>query len=489
MLAFALLLTAGVVSPPRTVAAEDPSKAWFHAPCHAALMEEIRAVDRLKTVNLNDPEAVRKPAAKRALAAADAGLAWNNRMCGPVASQAPQQNAVRLHMFLANGAFLYSMKAEAHQLLGEAATAKKNFDLAQPLLQKCENAKDLPKEVLAYCHNQIGFNRVAQGASAEPNQACTAAINLTTSAGSTLEGAKDPAALEKTYKAITDGLAANQSCNKPEMKAVNRGYLLSYKVRADRALNVPFERDRDISDPRHPFAEANTLLTACKGYPDKTYYRDAAANCAKLLGYNNATPPPAGYIPAGETQTRYDDIAPATAAVRSDFVWDAPCATPPDASGHHQPCADASIHDGSGTSGWKNIDTGRPVPFDASAERVLFATIRNQDDLGRLFAVPPPLPGDFFKNSILLVAVQQKPHQHCDITIVPPGVTYVVTQGQKGPLPPSVRVYYALACDQPGAAPGNVAVKAIRIDKSINNGAVGDVKFIESGESIGQTPS
>jgi hypothetical protein len=479
VLASALFLATGAACAIPVSAAEDDFLIRAHAPCHTALVEQQKAWNRLKTERNSDADAL------KTLDQVRAGLDWNEKACGKLANRSVQENDVRRKMYVANEAFLLSLQGGAERILGRSSAAA-SFDKARPLLQECTHWTGVSRDVRANCARQISYNdETLRVGRADTGDKCRIALQAANDAGRLL-AANDTASLDSAYRSIVDGLAANQSCTSDrDMRDVNQAYLLSYKVTADRALNVPFSRDRDIANPNDPFGVPNRILNTCQNWP-ATKPDNAAANCRRLLTMNmgqTATTRPS-YVPPGATPMHFDEVAPFAPPVRLDpgFVWDQRCKNQ-----ENKTCADERIHNGVGASGWQDAPPGVATPLDDDrAERVLFATIRTPEDLGRLFAFggqAPPLPSDFFRNKILLVAAQHKPLQQCTMSIGPDGVKSVAVTGAA----PAVRVYYTLECDPPGPGPGNTVVKMISIDARNSAGAFGDVTFIENGGEIAQT--
>ncbi|MDQ6944666.1 MAG: hypothetical protein M3169_19385, partial [Candidatus Eremiobacteraeota bacterium] len=408
MLVSALLLAAGAAGSVPAIAAEDPSLVQLHSGCHYALVVEARASQGLKSQNASWDDAT------RTLKLVREGLDWNEKACGAIAGRSAQENALRRQMHDVNQAFLVSLAAQAQSVAGYSAEAASTYARANSDLSACAAAATLPANVRANCRAQIANNTASQRPGpANPTDPCQVALLAANDAGDALK-LKDYASFEKAYLRATDGLAANKTCTRsPQMHDVNNAYLLSWKTVADRYLDVPFRNDRDIANPADPFAMPNDLLRKCGGW-GPPFPAQAKADCGTQLATNQrfltdyaARPPLSpGQTAAALSWQAMDWPYP----LRSDFVWDAPCKNNENAR-----CADEEVRDGSGPNGWGSAPSGVATQLDGQKERVLFATIRNCDDLHRLFGgQPPQLTCDFFKTNIVLVAAQRKPHQQCD---------------------------------------------------------------------------
>ena len=112
---------------------------------------------------------------------------------------------------------------------------------------------------------------------------------------------------------------------------------------------------------------------------------------------------------------------------------------------------------------------------------MLFATIRNCDDLHRLFGgQPPQLTCDFFKTNIVLVAAQRKPHQQCDMTV--DRVLSISSPAGTTTTRDAVRVNYSLNCAPPvPGSSGAIVTKVVSIPKTDANGEFATVTFEELG--------
>ena len=460
VLASALLLVTGAAGAAPAGAADDPTMTRLHSPCHRALVDEQEASRRLQTQNPSADDAL------KTLNEVAAGLDWNEHACGAIANRSREQNDVRGQMYLVNKAFLLSLRGEAEQVLGRTSAAN-SFALAKPLLQQCTRWAKLPKDVRANCSTQIANNDSAQRtAKADPNDPCQLALQAAKDAGDALRG-KDTASFEKAYRRATDGLAANKGCTKfPQMRLVNDAFLRSYKTVADRDLNVPFARDSDIPNAADPFKVPNDELVTCGAWsasvPD-----NAAANCRALLDINRNRLAPVyaqqDALSAGAALPTMDWPYP----IAAGYTWDTP-----GNNLYNQVFADEEIR---GPSGWTAAAKGQEVRRDPAGDYVIFAAVRNWKDLHTMFdfsANKEPFGQDFFAKKMLLVAVQHKPDQRCDIR-----VNNVASIAREAGVVPAVRVDYTLACDPPGT-PSNTVVKVLPVD-STN----GQVSFVEDGGS------
>ena len=473
MLAFALLLTAVAAASAPVSAADDPTLVRLHAPCHQALVEEMRASQQLKSTNATPDDAM------HTLAAVDAGLDWNRKACGTMAGRSAQENALRKQMHDVNEAFLLSLRGQAETVLGRPGSAS-TYAQANKELDACASAVKLPPNVRANCRTQIANNRSTQRPStAQANDACQIALVAANDAGDALK-AKDYASFEKAYLRASDGLAANKNCTRStQMRDVNSAYLLSWKAAADRYLDVPFRTDRDIANPADPFAAPNDLFRKCAGW-GAPFPAQAKADCATQLATNQrfltdyAAQPPlspgqtARALGAQQIDWPY--------ALRPDFVWDAPCKNNENAR-----CADEEVRDGSGPNGWGSATSGVATQLDDQKERVLFATVRNCADLQRLFVgQPAQVTCDFFKSNIVLVAAQRKPHQQCDMAV--DRVLSISSPAGTTTTRDAVRVNYSLTCAPPvPGSSGTIVTKVVSIPKSNANGEFATVTFEELG--------
>lgn len=458
-LAAALFFVNGAVSATPVAAANDPSMARLHAPCRTALADEQKASRRLKSGTTSPDDA------RKALDDVAAGLNWNEKACGAIAGRTSAQNDVRGEMYLVNKAFLLSLKGEAEQVLGRPAAAR-SFAQARPLLQRCMTWSKIPQDVHRSCATQIANNDSTQRpvtSTPDPTDPCYVAVAAANDTGTLLK-AKDTASFEQAYRRASDGLAANATCRShPQMQLVNDAYLRSYKIIADRNLNIPLSADPDIANAAAPFTAANAELTTCAGWagsvPD-----NAASNCRLLLASNNDF---------AKTYAEQDARSAAPAlptlawpyAIRSTFVWDAP-----GSNSERQVFADEEVR---GAGGWSPAARGQEMRLADRGDWVLFAAIRNWEDLHTMFDFPAggePVGRDFFRTKMLLVAVQRKPNQQCDIR-----VNSVNQIAREANVTPAVRVDYTLVCQPPGTA-ANTIVKVIPADKTN-----GQVSFVEDG--------
>jgi hypothetical protein len=466
VLASALLLVTGATGAAPLVAAEDQTMIRLHSPCHAALAEEQKASQRLRTPSPDD--------ALKTLNQVNAGLDWNEHACGAIASGSAADKDVRGQMYLVNKAFLYSLRGEAERVLGRPSAAT-SFALARPLLGQCTRWAKLPKNVRANCATQMATNDSAQRtAKADPSDPCQVALQAAKDAGDALKG-KDTASYETAYRRTSDGLTANQSCTKfPQMKLVNDAYLRSYRAVADRDLNVPFARDSFIPNPADPFKVPNDELTTCGAWP-ASVPDNAAANCRALLDINLHRLAPAyaaqDALAAGTPVQAMDWPYP----IAAGYTWDTP--------GNNRENAVFADEEIRGPAGWLSAAKGQEVRRDATSDYVIFAAVRNWKDLHTMFdfsATKEPFTADFFKDKMLLVAVQHKPDQRCDIR-----VNNVASVTREAGTVPAVRVDYTLVCDPPGT-PANTVVKVVPFANTN-----GQVSFVEDGGSgpTGAAPS
>jgi hypothetical protein len=263
------------------------------------------------------------------------------------------------------------------------------------------------------------------------------------------------------------------------MHDINGAYLLTWKAVADRYLDVPFRNDRDIANPADPFAAPNAVFGKCAGW-GPPFPAQAKADCAAQLATNQRfltdyaaqTPLSPGQTARPLAWQQIDWPYP----LRPDFVWDAPCKNNENAR-----CADEEVRDGSGPNGWGSAASGIATPLDDQKERVLFATIRNCDDLHRLFGgQPPQFACDSFKSDIVLVAAQRKPHQQCDMAV--DRVLSISSQAGTTTTRDAVRVNYTLSCAPPvPGSSGAVVTKVVSIPKTNANGEFATVTFEELG--------
>jgi hypothetical protein len=460
VLASALFLATGAAGASPVIAAEDQSMIRLHSPCHEALVEEQKASQRLKVQNPSPDDAL------KTLDQVNAGLDWNEHACGAIANRSREQNDVRGEMYLVNKAFLFSLRGEAERVLGRSS-ASNSFALARPLLQQCTRWSKLPGNVRTDCATQIRNNESAQRtAKADTADPCQVALQAAKDAGDALRG-KDTASFATAYRRTTDGLGANKGCTKfPQMKLVNDAFLRSYRTVADRNLNVPFARDSEIANAADPFKVPNDELTTCGAWsasvPD-----NAAANCRALLDINKNRLAPVyaqqDALAAGPPLPTMDWPYP----IAAGYTWDTP-----GNNLHNEVFADEEVR---GPSGWTAAAKGQEMRRDAAGDYVIFAAVRNWKDLHSMFdfsASKEPFGADFFSKKMLLVAVQHKPDQRCDIR-----VNNVASIAREAGAVPAVRVDYTLACDPPGT-PSNTVVKVLPVD-STN----GQVSFVEDGGS------
>jgi hypothetical protein len=460
MLASALLLVTGAAGAAPVSAAEDQTMIRLHSPCHRALVDEQEASRRLQTQNPSPADAV------KTLDEVAAGLDWNEHACGSIANRSREQNDVRGQMYLVNKAFLLSLRGEAEQVLGRPSAAT-SFALAKPLLRQCAAWAKLPRDVRSNCTTQIANNDSAQRvAKADTSDPCQVALQAAKDAGDALRG-KDTASFETAYRRTTAGLAANKNCTKfPQMRLVNDAFLRSYKTVADRDLNVPFARDSDIANPADPFKVPNDELVTCGAWsaavPD-----NAAANCRALLDINRNRLAPVyaqqDALAAGAPLPTMDWPYP----IAAGYTWDTP-----GNNLHNEVFADEEVR---GASGWTSAAKGQEIRRDPAGDYVIFAAVRNWKDLHSMFdfsANKEPFGADFFSKKMLLVAIQHKPDQHCDIR-----VNNVTNVAREAGTIPAVRVDYTLACDPPGTQ-ANTVVKVLPVDATN-----GQVSFVEDGGS------
>jgi hypothetical protein len=247
---------------------------------------------------------------------------------------------------------------------------------------------------------------------------------------------------------------------------------------ADRYLDIPFANDRDIPNAANPFGTPNDLFGKCKSW-------GALPAQVKLeCGLQLATNQKFGLEYAAPTALSPGQTArPLNAqpldwpyALRSDFVWDGPCK-----NSENKACADEEVRDGRGDNGWGSAPQLVATPLDDQQERVLFATIRNCDDLHRLYTGQPPQIGcDYFKSNILLVAAQRKPHQQCDMTVN--NVQSVSSPATQFTPRDAVRVEYTLKCAPPvPGSSGNLVTRVLSIPAGNANGSFASVTFVELG--------
>lgn len=473
MLASALFLAAGAAGSAPVLAADDPL-VQLHAPCHQALFEEMRAAGHLKSRNATPSDAM------QTLAAVDTGLEWNQKACGTIAGRSVEDNAVRKQMHDVNEAFLLSLRGQAQTVLGRPAAP--TYAQANRELDACAASPKLSQRVRASCQMQIAYNRSTQrqGGGGTTNY-CQLALVAANDAGNALR-TKDYASFERAYQRASDGLSANKSCTGPrsaQMHDVNNAYLLSWKAIADRYLDVPFRNDRDIANPSDPFGPANDTFRKCTGW-GPPFPVQARQDCASQLATNQrfltdyAAQSP---LSPGQTATPLNwQAVDGAFALRPDFVWDAACKNT-----ENLRCADEEVRDGSGANGWGSAPNGVATQLDDQRERVLFATIRNCDDLHRLFSSQPPqLSCDAFKSNIVLVAAQRKPHQQCEMVV--DRVVSVSSPGSANIARDAVRVNYSLACQPPvPGSSGPLATKVFTIPRTNANGEFATVTFEELG--------
>lgn len=477
MLVSALVVAAAAARSGPVAAADDPQMIRYHSPCHTALVEERRASDRLK-----NPSATREDA-RRTLNMVAAGMDWNNHACRTMAGRSPEDNAVRDQMYLVNDAFLLSLRGQAQTVLGEDASA--TYARANAQLQKCMTSPKLSVAVRSNCRAQIADNNAtSHPAAMAATEPCQMALDAANDAGNALK-AKDYASFEKAYARASAGLDANKNCRQhPQMRDLNAAYLLTWRAVADRYLDVPFSTDPALgSNAADPFAVANALFRQCQtaaaGFP-----ASVRTDCGTQLASNQtfladlaAQPPP---VNGQTTQPLTAQPVDWPYALRPDFVWDAPCKET-SADGNHPRCADEEERNGSGTNGWGPVPAGQATPLSGDKERVLFATIRNCDDLHRLFSgQPPQFSCDAFKSNILLVAAQRKPDQQC--TMTNDSVSAVSTPSTAVTPRDAVVLTYTLTCAPPVAgSSGNTVLKTVMIPRSNAHGEFANVTFSQSG--------
>jgi hypothetical protein len=433
----------------------------------------MRASQRLKSRNATPDDA------RQTLNMVDAGLSWNEQACRALAGRSAQDNANRQQMYQVNKAFLLSLRGQAQSVLGQPAAAA-TYAQANTELNACISAgSKLPAGVRANCATQLANNRASgsAGGTAATNDPCQVALQAANDAGDALKP-KDYASFEKAYLRAADGIAANKNCARsPQMRDVNNAYLLSWKTVADRYLDVPLNTDRDLGTG-DPFAVPNDLLRKC-GTWGPPFPLQARTDCTAQLASNlrflidYSTQPPA--LPGQTIQPLSWQQIEWPYSLRPDFVWDAPCKNTENAR-----CADEEVRDGSGPNGWGPVPPGTAIPLEGDRERVLFATIRNCDDLHRLFTgQPPQITCDFFKTNIVLVVAQHKPHQQCGMTV--DSVRSVGTPATSNPARDAVRLGYTLNCTAPVGSSGSTAMKVVSIPSSNANGSFANVTFVQSG--------
>jgi len=473
VLASAFFLAAGAAGSAPVLAADDPALVRLHAPCHQALVEEMRASEHLKSQNATPADAM------RTLSAVDAGLDWNQKACGAIAGRSAEDNALRRQMHDVNEAFLLSLRGQAQTVLGRAGAAS-TYAQANQELGACAASAKLPADVRANCRTQIANNRATQrqgpGDATDPCQVALVAAN---DAGDALK-TKDYASFEKAYLRATDGLAANKNCGRSAtMHDVNNAYLLTWKTVADRYLDVPFRTDRDVANAADPFAVPNDVFRKCASW-GPPFPAQARVDCGAQLATNQrfltdyAAQPP---MSPGQTARPLNwQPVDGPFALRPDFVWDGPCKNNENAR-----CADEEVRDGSGPNGWGSAAPGVATQLDDQRERVLFATIRNCDDLRRLFSGSvPQVACDSFKSNIVLVAAQRKPHQQCDMAV--DRVLSISSPPGTNPTRDAVRVNYSLTCAPPvPGSSGAIITKVVSIPRTNANGEFATVTFEELG--------
>jgi hypothetical protein len=483
VLASALLLAAGAAGSGPVIAADDPNLVQLHSPCHQALVGETGAANMLKGPNATPEDA------RRTLQAVTRALDWNNKACAKIAGRTAEENAVHKQMHDLNAAFLHSLRAQADTVLHSRFEAS-DYAMASRELSACIASATLPQDVRRDCQTQLAYNRATQsGSTAAAGDPCDAALTAANDAGNALKPStpKNYANFEKAYLRASDGLAANASCRRQQMHDVNSAYLLSWKAVADRYLDVPYTSDRDVPNAADPFAVPNDLFRKCNSSvpllplqvrTDCT--EQLATNLRFLIDYASQPAPLSGQViqPLNWQQIDWPY------SLRPDFVWDGPCKNSENAR-----CADEEVRDGNGPNGWGPVPGDRvtAVPIEGDRERVLFATIRNCDDLRRLFTgQPPQITCDFFndtaahKSSILLVVAQHKPNQQCGMNI--DRVQSVGTPSTANPPRDAVRLNYTLTCTPPAAgSPGSTAMKVVSIPGGNANGAFANVTFVQSG--------
>jgi hypothetical protein len=474
VLASVLLLAAGAVRSAPAVAADDPKLVQLHSGCHYALDVETRASRGLKSQNASWDDAT------RTLKLVHEGLDWNEKACGAIAARSPQDNALRRQMHDVNQAFLLSLAAQAQSVTGYSAEAAATYARANSELSACAAAPKLPATVQQDCRKQIANNRASQRPGpANPSDPCQVALVAANDAGDALK-LKDYASFEKAYQRAADGLVANKNCTRsPQMHDVNSAYLLSWKAVADRYLDVPFRNDRDIANATDPFAAPNDIFGRCAGW-GPPFPAQAKADCAAQLATNRRFLSDYAAQPAMSTAQTARPLnwqqIDWPYGLRPDFVWDAPCKNTENAR-----CADEEVRDGSGPNGWGSAPSGVATQLDDQKERVLFATIRNCDDLRRLFSgQPAQLACDSFKTNIVLVAAQRKPHQQCDMAV--DRVLAISSPAGTTTTRDAVRVNYSLNCAPPvPGSSGTVVTRVVSIPRSSANGEFATVTFEELG--------
>jgi len=477
VLVSALLLAVGAAGSAPAIAADDPYVIQLPFPCHQALAEETRAASLLR-----GPDATPEDA-RRTLRAVNDALTRNNKACGIIARRSARDNAVSKQMHDVNEAFLLSLRAQADTVLHNRLEAY-DYSVANRKLDACLAAANLSPSVHRDCQTQIDDNRATRSQSMPTaNDPCQVALVAANNAGDALK-AKDYASFVKAYQRATDGLAANKNCTRhPQMRDINSAYLLTWKTVADRYLDIPFRNDRDITNAADPFQVPNDLFAKCgTSYPPLP--QPVKSDCAAQLATNQRfwrdylaqAPSYTGQTAQPLSWQQIDWPYP----LRSDFVWDAGCKNNENAR-----CADEAVRDGSGQNGgqngWGHVAQGQAAPIDGDRERALFATIRNCDDLHRLFGgQPPQFTCDLFKSNIVLVTAQHEPNQQCDMTI--DRVNSIAAPASTNPPRDAVQLFYTLNCAPPVlGSTGSTAMKVISIPSGNTHGSFANVTFVQSG--------
>ena len=472
MLALALLLAAGAAGSGAAVAADDPNLVQLHSPCHWALILETGAANLLQGPNAT------AAVARRTLEEVTRAEIWNNKACGAIASRTPKENAEHLQMHAVNAAFLQSLRAQADTVLHSRFEAR-DYALATKELEACVASATLPQNVKGDCQKQLEYNAATRSQSMPAgNDPCQVAVAAANDAGSALKP-KDYANFERAYLRATDGLAVNRTCKRDTMRDVNNAYLLTWKTVADRYLDIPFANDSDIPNADKPFGAPNDLLGKCSswGLPfPEAAKRDCKAQLLANQLFLTDYAAPTALTPGQTARALAAQPVDWPYALRSDFIWDGPCK-----NSENKACAHEEVRDGSGQNGWGLAPSFVATPLDDQKERVLFATIRNCDDLHRLFSGQPPQIGcDFFKSNILLVAAQRKPHQQCDMTVN--NVQSISSPATEFTPRDAVRVEYALKCAPPvPGSSGNIVTRVVSIPPGNTNGPFASVTFVEQG--------
>jgi hypothetical protein len=418
------LLTGGAGTAPVNAADEDPNVARLMVPCYQALHAEEGVRPRISP---------RSPGLLAAHQIIVNALRTNSRCSSTLSPMAS--------MHLANDAFLWSLLAEDEQLLNNPSWHH-SLDVANSLLSQCASNHDLVKQgVSSRCQLQRSFN-IAFAREPYANDPCFKAQQAENTASDALSGTTiDQARTQAGYKAINDGLAADEHCQSPQMRLVTQAYLLSLKAEAEHDLDIPgWDRSFDL---------ANELLTRCSTTLGRL--RDnVAKNCATQRTAN-------------ETLAKeYRDAAGAPTGAVSPLAYTAVPWQYPVRAGF-------------------NPDTLSPTdPFAKNVDYDTFAAIGSVDDLQKMFdfgtgGPPANLDPKFFRSNVLLFAVSRKANQQC--TSQTQDVHQFTPATAVGAVPVTV-VDYSLTCLPPGVAAQPV-ILALQIARP--PGKPGQVQFVENG--------